>query len=75
MIKALVLSLFLAALVPFKSDAPEKCEANPQPDCFCTLQYDPVCGCNGVTYGNACQAACDGITKVKPGECKGKKND
>ena len=48
----------------------KKCESNPQPDCFCTLQYDPVCGCNGVTYGNACQAMCDGITKYKKGECK-----
>ena len=49
-----------------------KCEANPQPDCYCILIYDPVCGCNKVTYGNACFAECDGITEYVSGECKKK---
>ncbi len=38
-------------------------------DCVCTLQYDPVCGCNNKTYGNACIASCSGITEFTPGEC------
>ena len=54
-------------------DVQQKCEENIQPDCYCILIYDPVCGCNGVTYGNSCVAMCHGITDYKAGECKEKK--
>lgn len=48
------------------------CVADPIPDCMCTLQYDPVCGCDAITYGNACAAACARIKVVHKGECKSK---
>ena len=35
----------------------------------CTRQYNPVCGCNNVTYGNTCEMSKDGIVRFKPGKC------
>lgn len=35
----------------------------------CSAANVPVCGCNGVTYGNACKAAKAGVTISKSGAC------
>ncbi|MBD2715657.1 hypothetical protein KBK19_11475 [Microvirga sp. STR05] len=40
-------------------------------DAMCTMQYDPVCGCNNVTYGNACTATNAGVLSFTPGACPG----
>lgn len=38
----------------------------------CPLIWAPVCGCNGVTYGNDCEATFfGGVTSWTPGECVG----
>lgn len=37
---------------------------------MCTMDYHPVCGCDGKSYGNACAAAGAAISIDHQGECK-----
>lgn len=54
----------------FFSGCDKMCVEKKREDCVCIALYDPVCGCNGKTYGNACEAACYGIKEFTKGECK-----
>ncbi len=48
--------------------SPDECEE--QEDCICPTVALPVCGEDGITYINACQAACAGVEVLAEGECQ-----
>ena len=50
------------------ADQMGRCEARPE---ACTQQMDPVCGCDDMTYPNACMAAMAGIAIASMGQCAG----
>ncbi|MDX5340804.1 MAG: Kazal-type serine protease inhibitor family protein [Cyclobacteriaceae bacterium] len=44
---------------------PDKIRSGP-----CTLDYNPVCGCDGKTYPNSCTADLAGLKSWSQGPCK-----
>lgn len=42
----------------------------PSEPMMCTMDWNPVCGCDGITYPNACGARAAGVPESTPGECE-----
>ena len=49
------------------ADATAVCKKKPE---VCTMEFDPVCGCDQKEYSNACAAATAGTGVLKKGDCK-----
>ena len=49
-------------------DTPGTCAPRPE---MCTMEYSPMCGCDGQTYGSVCTAAGSGTSIRYRGECRG----
>ena len=81
---AIICVIFLSALSSCQSDDPAEYLTNEDScvnediknaEILCDNLDQPVCGCNGVTYANACEAVYDfGITKWTNGSCEVKAN-
>ena len=53
-----------------KDDKQTSCLMEPNShDVACIEIYEPVCGCDGITYSNTCYAKRAGLVSWKDGEC------
>lgn len=67
-LKLVTFAVFSLAI--FSCKASKDCMGKSDPQRMCTMDYRPVCGCDGKTYSNACMAGAAGVLKWTEGECK-----
>lgn len=66
------LLLSLAGITSCKNNPAQSTCIDPakiNPDGICTMQYEPVCACDGKTYSNPCMAENAGVTSYTTGPC------
>jgi|TARA_B110000046_G_C12946117_1_gene378058 hypothetical protein len=83
LLKSILAGILICLSAISCSKAENNCVANPVassgncidstlivPNVMCITLWEPVCGCDGVTYSNSCNAtAFAGVTTYVEGEC------
>ena len=64
-----LLLLFIPLIFFFGCDEEQECVSELIPDCAYLMVYDPVCGCDGITYSNSGEAVCNNIFEYTEGTC------
>lgn len=71
----ITLSVLLVSCATNSDNANEKngkslnCIAKQIEDCSCLQVFEPVCGCDDISYHNSCYAECASIMEYTQGEC------
>ncbi len=65
--KELLLITMLAFTGCESNDCIDKAKINP--NILCAQVFEPVCGCDGETYSNSCEAEKAGVTQYSKGAC------
>ncbi len=66
-----ILCIIIMCLSACQKEEADPCKKHePKEDCHCTYQWDPVCGCDSITYSNPCAAECEGVYTYTKGKCE-----
>lgn len=71
MLKHILISLFFLSALLFSCGKTVDCinYDNVDASIICTTSYDPVCGCDDITYRNSCYAEKNGVISWVGGPC------